>query len=177
MNTNSIATANTVYDIPTTQHLLKTQPHHTPRAQHANNPVARPDGAPRGRSARSIPPYTTYTAQPSPEETNPALEPAACSIPQAPNPADATGVQACDAQPSPEAARSMRPDVVLMDLNLSGDDLDGIDAAKEIRLATDAKVLLLTSYEKPDVVIQAAKRAFASGYIFKSQCKTLADDV
>jgi DNA-binding NarL/FixJ family response regulator len=74
-------------------------------------------------------------------------------------------------------ARKLHPDVVLMDLNLSGDDLDGIDAAKEIRLATDAKVLLLTSYEKPDVVIQAAKRAFASGYIFKSQCKSLADEV
>jgi DNA-binding NarL/FixJ family response regulator len=76
-----------------------------------------------------------------------------------------------------EEARKLCPDVVLMDLNLSGDDLDGIDAAKEIRLTTDAKVLLLTSYEKPEVVVQAAKRAFASGYIFKSQCKSLADDV
>jgi DNA-binding NarL/FixJ family response regulator len=73
-------------------------------------------------------------------------------------------------------ARKHNPAVVVMDLNLSGSELDGIDAAKEIRLTTGAKILLLTSFEQPDIVIDAAKKAFASGYIFKSQCSTLLTD-
>jgi DNA-binding NarL/FixJ family response regulator len=72
-------------------------------------------------------------------------------------------------------ARELNPDIVVMDLNLSGVDLDGIEAAKEIRLATDAKILLLTSYEKPEIIISASKRAFASCYVYKSQCQTIAD--
>ena len=76
-----------------------------------------------------------------------------------------------------EAAVRLRPDVVVMDLNLSGSELDGIAAAKEIRLATDAKVVLLTSYEQPEIIIDASKRAFASGYVFKSQCTVLTDTI
>ena len=74
------------------------------------------------------------------------------------------------------AAKYM-PDIVLMDLNLSKNELDGIEAAKEIRLATHAKILLLTSFESPEIIIQASKRAFASGYIFKSQSQTLVDTI
>ena len=55
--------------------------------------------------------------------------------------------------------------------------MDGIEASKEIRLATDAKVLLLTSYEQPEIIINASKRAFASGCVFKSQCQTLTDTI
>ena len=76
-----------------------------------------------------------------------------------------------------EMAQKNKPDVIVMDLNLSGSELDGIEAAKEIRLTTDAKVLLLTSFEQPDIVLSACKKAFASGYIFKSQCSTLADTI
>ena len=67
-----------------------------------------------------------------------------------------------------EMAVKLKPDIVIMDLNLSGNELDGIETAKNIRLKTDAKILLLTSYEKHDVVINASKKAFASGYIFKN---------
>jgi len=76
-----------------------------------------------------------------------------------------------------EVAKELKPDVVLMDLNLSGSELDGIDAAKKIKLETDAKVLLLTSFEQPDIIINASKKAFASGYVYKSQCQTLADTI
>ena len=76
-----------------------------------------------------------------------------------------------------QMAQTLKPDIVVMDLNLSGSELDGIEAAKEIRLTTDAKVLLLTSYEQPDTMLNASKRTFASGYIFKSQCGALADTV
>ena len=76
-----------------------------------------------------------------------------------------------------EMAQRLRPDIVLMDLNLSGHELDGAAAAKEIRLKTDAKILLLTSYEQPEIIISQSKKAFASGYVFKSQCQTLPDIV
>jgi len=76
-----------------------------------------------------------------------------------------------------ELAIELKPDIVLMDLNLSGSELDGIGAAKEIKLATAAKVLLLTSFEQPDIIISASKKAFASGYVYKSQCQALADTI
>ncbi|MDF2589884.1 MAG: DNA-binding response regulator [Anaerocolumna sp.] len=66
-------------------------------------------------------------------------------------------------------AIEVKPDIVLMDLNLTADELDGIDASKEIRLATKAKVIILSSYDNFDTVIQASIKSFASGYLFKSQ--------
>ena len=44
-------------------------------------------------------------------------------------------------------ACSTQPDIVLMDLNLSSVNLDGIEASREIRLLTDAKVIILTAFE------------------------------
>lgn len=76
-----------------------------------------------------------------------------------------------------EMAKTLLPDIVLMDLNLAKSELDGIEAAREIRFATNAKVLLLTSFEQPEIIIKASKQAFASGYIFKSQCQTLTDTI
>ncbi len=73
-------------------------------------------------------------------------------------------------------SQKLRPHVVLMDLNLPG-GMDGIAAARAIRLATEARVLLLTSFEDPETIIRASKQAFASGYIFKSQCQTLVDAI
>jgi len=73
--------------------------------------------------------------------------------------------------------QNLKPDIVVMDLNLSGSELDGIEAAKKIRLTTDAKILLLTSFERHEIVIGASKKAFASGYVFKSGCQSLADTV
>ena len=72
-----------------------------------------------------------------------------------------------------ELAVSLEPDVVLVDLNLTGSRLDGIEAGRQIRIRTNAKVLLLTSFEQPSVIITASKQAFASGYILKSQCQSL----
>jgi DNA-binding NarL/FixJ family response regulator len=75
-----------------------------------------------------------------------------------------------------EAVR-MKPDVVLMDLCLADSVSDGIEAGKEIRLNTDAKLLILTSYEEPEVIRNACCRSFASGYIFKSQFGLLPETV
>ncbi|MCL2108272.1 MAG: response regulator [Oscillospiraceae bacterium] len=76
-----------------------------------------------------------------------------------------------------EMAQTLNPQITLMDLNLSGSELDGIEAAKEIRLTTNSKVILLTSYEQPEIVIEASKKSFASGYLFKSDCQNLADTI
>ncbi|MCD7745364.1 MAG: response regulator transcription factor [Lachnospiraceae bacterium] len=80
-----------------------------------------------------------------------------------------------------ESAVSMacrdQPDVVLMDLNLGNSFSDGIRASREIRIMTDAKVLILTAIDAPDVILKACKEAFASGYIFKGQHELLAATV
>jgi DNA-binding NarL/FixJ family response regulator len=74
-------------------------------------------------------------------------------------------------------AQSLNPDIVLMDLNLSGTELDGIEAARQIRLSTDAKVILLTAFEQPDISVEASKKSFASGYIFKSQYEFIPETI
>lgn len=70
--------------------------------------------------------------------------------------------------------RELRPHIVLMDINLPG-GIDGVAAARAIRLTTEGRVLMLTSCEDPEMILDASKRAFASGYIFKSHYQTLVD--
>lgn len=74
-----------------------------------------------------------------------------------------------------QMAVSLKPDIVLMDLNLSSTGLDGIDASRDIRRLTSAKVIILTSFEDPKTVIEASKKSFASGYVFKSQFTLIPD--
>ena len=74
-----------------------------------------------------------------------------------------------------DMAQGLRPDIVVMDLNLSGSALDGIDAAKEIRIKTGIPVLLLTAYENEEIILNASKKSFASGYVFKSQFMCIDD--
>lgn len=77
-----------------------------------------------------------------------------------------------------EMAQRLQPRIVLMDLNLSpGEHLGGVEAAKEIRLVSEAKVILLTGVEDPMVSVEASKRAFASGYIFKSQFELIPETI
>ncbi len=70
-----------------------------------------------------------------------------------------------------------KPDIVLMDLNLGESHMDGISLSREIRIQTDAKVLILTALETPDMIFKAAEEAFASGYIFKSQMSFLVENI
>ena len=72
-------------------------------------------------------------------------------------------------------ALEMSPDIVIMDLNLSGSELDGIEAAREIRIKTGIQVLLLSAYENEDIMLYASKKAFASGYVFKKHFENIAD--
>ena len=64
-----------------------------------------------------------------------------------------------------EAASRLRPDVVLMDIWLSG-EMDGIDAAEEIRRRLNIPVVYVTSHADEDT-LRRAKTTEPSGYILK----------
>jgi two-component system sensor histidine kinase/response regulator len=63
------------------------------------------------------------------------------------------------------AAADMRPDLVLMDIMLRG-DMDGIEAAEQIRSRYDIPVVFLTSFAD-DKTLQRAKITEPFGYILK----------
>jgi DNA-binding NarL/FixJ family response regulator len=73
--------------------------------------------------------------------------------------------QAGDGVEAVKLAAALKPDVVLMDLKMP--NLDGIEATRQIASSQpDVRVLLLTTFEADNHVIQALK-AGASGYILK----------
>lgn len=66
-----------------------------------------------------------------------------------------------------------KPDIVLMDLELTGSKLNGVEAARRIRMETNAKIIILTGDDAPETTVRASVRAFASGYVLKSQFSLL----
>ncbi len=75
--------------------------------------------------------------------------------------------QAGDGEEAVELTRQLDPDLVLMDVNMPV--LDGFEATREIRAATDAvRVLMLTgSNSRADV--DRSREVGASGYITKDR--------
>ncbi len=78
----------------------------------------------------------------------------------------------CEASDGCEAVaqfQAMRPDVVLMDIQMPR--LDGIEAARQIRrLDPDARIIILTTY-RGDVQALSAFSAGAQGYLLKSMLR------
>lgn len=72
--------------------------------------------------------------------------------------------EAADGQKALELTRSLRPDVVIMDIKMPV--MDGLDAAKIIAEAKIAPVVLLTAYSQKDL-IERAKDAGVFGYLVK----------
>ncbi|MDP3749488.1 MAG: response regulator [Phenylobacterium sp.] len=48
-------------------------------------------------------------------------------------------------------ATSLRPDFILMDVNLLG-EMDGVEAARRARMATDARIVFVTAYGGGEVL-------------------------
>ena len=72
--------------------------------------------------------------------------------------------EAADGHDAVRAATEHRPDVVLMDIRMPG--MDGIAATEQIVAATETRVLVLTTFNLDEYVLQAL-RAGASGFLLK----------
>ncbi|MDN4640830.1 response regulator transcription factor [Agreia sp. PsM10] len=70
-----------------------------------------------------------------------------------------------DGRAAVAAATTHRPDVVLLDLEMP--ELDGIDAAREIRSVTACKTIIVTRHARPGT-LKRALTAQASGFVPKS---------
>ena len=72
--------------------------------------------------------------------------------------------EAADGQKALDLARTLKPDVVIMDIKMPV--MDGLDAAKIISGEKIAPVVLLTAYSQKDL-IERAKEAGVFGYLVK----------
>lgn len=72
--------------------------------------------------------------------------------------------EAADGGEATRLARQLRPDVVLMDIRMPG--VDGLVATREIAASTDARVIILTTFDL-DEYVYGALRDGASGFLVK----------
>ncbi|GGY23074.1 putative bifunctional diguanylate cyclase/phosphodiesterase [Paludibacterium paludis] len=63
-------------------------------------------------------------------------------------------------------AREIRPDLVLMDINLGEGMMDGTDAAREIRRENNIPIIFLTAYSE-EGVLRRAEDSMPYGYLLK----------
>jgi len=73
--------------------------------------------------------------------------------------------EAADGNRAVELARELRPDVVLMDVQMPG--LDGLAATRQVVEGGDCRVLILTTFDREDYLFEAL-HAGASGFLLKN---------
>jgi CheY-like chemotaxis protein len=72
---------------------------------------------------------------------------------------------AVDGKEAIELTKEKKPDVILMDINLSG-TMDGITAAEEIKKIADIPIIFVTAYTD-SATKERAKKVRPSGYLVK----------
>jgi len=65
------------------------------------------------------------------------------------------------------AIETLKPDIVVLDISLSGPD--GLDVLKEIRMKTSVLPVLILSMHDESIYAERAMRAGANGYIMKQE--------
>lgn len=65
------------------------------------------------------------------------------------------------------AIATLRPDIVVLDISLSGPD--GLEVLKEIRIKTESLPVLILSMHDESIYAERAMRAGANGYIMKQE--------
>ena len=73
--------------------------------------------------------------------------------------------EAGDGRSAVNLARELRPDLVIMDIQMP--DLDGIDGAQELSAESIAPVLLLTAYSQQELIQRARTAPAVVGYLVK----------
>jgi DNA-binding NarL/FixJ family response regulator len=73
--------------------------------------------------------------------------------------------EASDGEHAVELTRRLRPDVVLMDIQMPR--MDGLEATRRLTQEAGSRIVILTTFEQDDYVFQAL-RAGASGFLLKN---------
>ncbi|MDQ3788557.1 MAG: response regulator transcription factor, partial [Actinomycetota bacterium] len=73
--------------------------------------------------------------------------------------------EAGDGLAAVDLATRLRPDVVLMDVQMPG--IDGLEATRRVLAAVDTKVVILTTFDREDYLFEAL-RSGASGFLLKN---------
>jgi len=77
---------------------------------------------------------------------------------------------AIDGLDAVEKAQALQPDLVILDIGMPR--LNGIEAAKRIRLVAPQSKILFVSVERSDDVVEAAMAAGAQAYIAKADVES-----
>lgn len=75
-----------------------------------------------------------------------------------------------------ERVKNQLIDVVLMDINLTENNLDGIEAAEEISNMGECKIIMLTSLDRKEIILESFECG-AINYITKANYKDIPDAV
>ncbi|WP_461024635.1 response regulator [Thalassiella azotivora] len=73
--------------------------------------------------------------------------------------------EASDGAQAVDVVQRLRPDVVLMDVQMPG--VDGVRATADVVASTDSRVIVLTTFDRDDYLFDAL-RAGASGFLLKN---------